>query len=163
MLTHGFAQKMRASAWAYECVWDCFIVTPLCVCVCVSFALHWEFRAALFFAPFSFSHQYFTPSPPLLSVFLSLPLSFLGHRNEVFYLCSTTHYWRPGWLAGWLEFRWDSMSCVWCSKETATARWLQTALLLFVFNLYSAMLGWQGPAPHSGVVQCNHSLWHRAI
>lgn len=147
MLTHGFAQKECVQVHERMSVYGTTLLlhpSCVCMCVCVSFALHWEFRAALFFAPFSFSHQYFTPSPPLLSVFLSLPLSFLGHQNEFF--LSMLHHtllktWLAGWLPGRLEFCWDSTSCVWCSKETATARWLQTALLLFVFNLYSATLG----------------------
>lgn len=37
------------------------------------------------------------------------------------------------------------MSCVWCCRKTATARWLQTILLLFFFNLYLHIGGWQNP------------------
>lgn len=108
----------------------------LCVCadvfvLCPSLGI----QSRSIFVP-HISHQYFTPSLPLLA---SFPLSFLGIRMR-FYLCSTTHYWRTGWL----ESRWDDMSCVWCCKETATARWLQTILLLFVFNLYLPTVGWQG-------------------
>lgn len=146
-------------------VWVCmgvlYCYTPrLCACVYVCLLPFIGNSEPLYFL--LLSHFLINILLPLLLFSPSFSRS-LGHQNEVFYLCSTTHYWRPGWLAGRLEFCWDSVSCVWCSKETATARWLQTALLLFVFNLYSATLGWQGPAPHSGVVQYNHSLWHRAI
>lgn len=47
-----------------------------------------------------FSHQYFTPSPPLLSIFSLAPSLFLGHQNEV--LSMLHHTPLKDWLAGWL-------------------------------------------------------------
>lgn len=62
-------------------------------------------------------HQYFTPS-------------VLSGRQSRFYLCSTTHQWRPGWL----QSHWDNISCVWCYKRTAIASWLQAILWPFVWS-----------------------------
>lgn len=113
----------------------------LCVCadvcvLCPSLGI----QSCSIFVP-HISHQYFTPSSPL---FASFPPSLsLSWASEWGFIYAPPHTIEG--LAGWLESRWDDMSCVWCCKETATARWLQTILLLFVFNLYLPTVGWQGP------------------
>lgn len=119
----------------------------MCLCLCVSFALHWEFRATLFLC---LSHFLINISPFLLLFSPSFPftLSFsLGHQNKIsffFILSMLRHTLLKGWLAGWSP-RWDAMSCIWRCTGSATARWLQTILFLFVFNLYRAGVGGQDP------------------
>lgn len=92
----------------------------------------------LYFCASHFSSIFYVSS----STFLSLSL-FLGHQNKV--LSMLHHTPLKGWLDCWPESRWDDMSCVWCYKEAATARWLQTILLLFVYNLYLPTVVWQIP------------------
>lgn len=119
----------------------------LCVCVCVDACVRLlpfiGNSEPLYFCAFLISSSIFY-SLSSSSLHLSLaPSLFLGHQNEFFFIYAPPHTIEG--LAGWLASRWDSMSCVWCCKETATARWLQTILLLFVFNLYLATVGWWGP------------------
>lgn len=137
----------------------------VCVCVrtwmCVSFALHWEFRAALFLC---LTFLINISLPLLLSspLFLSLPLFFLGHQNEVLSMLHHTLL-KTGWLAGWLESRWDGMSAV---KKLPPPDGCKQSFLLFVFNLYFSHSWLTGPdtcshsfpAIHGGVVRCNKSL-----
>lgn len=70
----------------YECVYVCVWMRSLCG----------EFRVTLFLCLSHFSHQYFTPSPPLSSIFAS----FLGIRMR--FLSLLHHTLSKGWLAGWL-------------------------------------------------------------
>ena len=164
-----FAHLLYCYTLLCVCVCVCvYVYVYVCVCVCVwmcvSFALHWEFRAALFLC---LTFLINISLPLLLSspLFLSLPLFFLGHQNEVLSMLHHTLL-KTGWLAGWLESRWDSMSAV---KKLPPPDGCKQSFLLFVFNLYFSHSWLTGPdtcshsfpAIHRGVVRCNKSLWHR--
>lgn len=118
------------------------------MCVCVRPLPFIGNSEPLYFCASHFSSIFYSlsSSPLLFSLTRSL---FLGHQNKV--LSMLHHTLLKDWVAGWLGSRWDDMSCVWCYKETATARWLQTILSLFVFNLYLLTEGWQSPT-HARIV-----------
>lgn len=155
----------------YDCLCDLltfFLVIPCLMCVCVCACIlcpSLGIQSRSIFVP-HISHQYFTPSPPLLSFFTRSPSLSWASVWGFFY--TPTHTIEG--LTDWPESHRDDMSCIWCCKGAATARWLQTILLLFLFILNLPTVGWQGPthshtfsAIHRGVVQYKQSLWFRVI
>lgn len=113
----------------------CDSLAYLCVESVVAriFAFLWKCRLLYFCSSYFPSIFY--------SLFPSFPLSLLA-QNKVLSMLHQTPL--MDWMAGRPESHWEHMSCVWYYWETATARWLQTILLLFC-NLYLHTVGWQSP------------------
>lgn len=111
----------------------------MCVCLCASFALHWRCRTALFLCL-----TFLINILLLLSSFSLSPSLLLGHENKV--LSMLHHTPLKDWLTGWNPVRTIWVASGTIKKKTATTRWLQTILLLFVFNLYLLKVVWQSPA-----------------